>query len=206
MKATQYRGHCQCCGNQQAVVGPFMSKHGYTVKYGWFMGVCGGDRQVPIEVSRDYTDKIIADIRAEIPKLLAQADDVKAGKILPATAKVGHFSKAQEVPFEEASAWDQRQAVSKLEWSLRNRASAGEDFIDAMLDIAEKYHGQPLVEVAKKEAPRQIQTGEKAIFNGRVVVCKKVDGARVYYKEESAVNKSYFSWVSTTKWRGLESA
>ena len=63
MKDNQIRGHCQCCGNQQAVVSGHMSKHGYTVEHGWFQGVCTGESYKPIELERTVTNKIMAAVK-----------------------------------------------------------------------------------------------------------------------------------------------
>lgn len=149
MQATQQiRGNCQCCGRQQAVVNGRMSKHGYTVKEGWFSGVCSGRNYAPIQVSRTTTDKIIADISAEIPELIAKAEKVKSGELTPKTVKVRMMSK-EEIPFEQGDLRQQSAARTSLEWAYRNRARAGQDFIKAMIEVADKYHGQPLIEVTK---------------------------------------------------------
>jgi hypothetical protein len=205
MKATQYRGHCQCCGKEQAVPNSFMSKHGYTVKQGWFVGVCSGDRHEPIEVNREYADKLVASIRAEVPELLAKAELVKAGKLTPKMVEVGYSLNKEVVPFEEAHSYDQRRALQIMEYGFRNRASAGEDFANALEEIANKYHGQPLMQVVKKEGPTPIQHNEIKVLNGRNVVCKNVHGARVYFKYEN-ISSNLMGWVSTTKWRSLQSA
>ena len=145
---TQIRGNCQCCGRQQAVVNGLMSKHGYTVKEGWFSGVCSGRNYAPIQVSRTITDKIIADISAEIPELIAKAEKVKSGEITPKTVKVRMMSK-EEIPYEQGDLRQQDAARTRLEWAYRNRARAGQDFIKAMTEIADKYHGASLVEIVK---------------------------------------------------------
>jgi len=142
----QIRGNCQCCGRQQAVIGGLMSKHGYTVEQGWFNGVCSGRNHAPIQVSRVVTDQIIASINAEIPELIAKAEKVLAGEITPKTVKV--FRK-QEIPFEQGDRRQQSEARTALEWAYRNRARAGKNFADEMAKIADKYHGQPLVEVSR---------------------------------------------------------
>jgi len=146
----QIRGNCQCCGRQQAVVNGLMSKHGYTVKDGWFSGVCSGRNYNPIQVSRTTTDKIIADISAEIPELIAKADKVKSGEITPATAFT-HVVTAyrKEIPYEQATIAQQYNARNSMEWAYRNRAKMGEDFVKTMTEIANKYHGQQLVKVSK---------------------------------------------------------
>ena len=146
MVNTQIRGNCQCCGRQQAVINGFMSKHGYTVEQGWFNGVCSGRNHPPLQISRTVTDKIIADISAEIPELIAKADKVKAGEITPKTVKL--FRK-EEIPFEQGDRRQQEAARTSLEWAYRNRARAGKHFAESMAKVADKYHGQPLVVVSK---------------------------------------------------------
>jgi hypothetical protein len=148
LNTKQIRGNCQCCGRQQAVIGGLMSKHGYTVKEGWFSGICSGRNYAPIQVSRTTTDKIIADISAEIPELIAKAEKVKSGELNPKTIKVRMMSK-EEIPFEQGDLRQQSAARTSLEWAYRNRARAGQDFIKAMTEVADKHHGQPLIEVTK---------------------------------------------------------
>lgn len=147
---TQTRGICQCCGREQAVVNGMMAKHGYTVKQGWFSGVCSGKNFAPVQVSRTTTDEIIAQINAEIPELIAKADKVKSGEITPATAFT-HVVTAyrKEIPYEQANITQQANARNSMEWAYRNRAKMGEDFVKTMTEIANKYHGQPLVKVSK---------------------------------------------------------
>jgi hypothetical protein len=146
----QTRGICQCCGREQAVVNGMMAKHGYTIKQGWFTGVCSGKNFAPVQVSRATTDEIIAQINAEIPELLAKADKVKSGEITPATAFT-HVVTAyrKEIPYEQANISQQSNARNSLEWAYRNRARMGEQFVQTMTEIANKYHGQPLVKVEK---------------------------------------------------------
>lgn len=52
MKAT-HKGHCQCCGRLQMLPGGVLSKHGYTVDFGYFSGVCRGAGELPFEQSID---------------------------------------------------------------------------------------------------------------------------------------------------------
>ena len=58
-----HKGHCQCCGRVQAVRNNngLLAKHGYTVDYGFFDGVCDGSDNLPLEVDKDLAeDTIIA--------------------------------------------------------------------------------------------------------------------------------------------------
>lgn len=143
----QIRGNCQCCGRQQAVVNGLMSKHGYTIKDGWFSGVCSGRNYAPIQVSRTTTDKIIVDISAEIPELIAKAEQVKSGEITPKTIKL-RFNKG-EIPFEQGDRRQQSDAKTSLEWAYRNRARAGQEFVKTMIEVADKFHGTALIEINK---------------------------------------------------------
>jgi hypothetical protein len=145
----QLRGNCQCCGRLQAVKNGHMSKHGYTKQHGWFAGVCSGERFAPMQVSRDQTDKVIADITAEIPELIKQAEQVKAGNLLPKTIVVGHFDNKQEIPFADATPLQQSRARTSLEWSFRNRAHAGESFIKTLAEVVDEKHGTELVKIYK---------------------------------------------------------
>ena len=145
----QIRGNCQCCGRQQAVKNGTMAKHGYTVERGWFAGVCSGERYAPMQVSREHTDKVIADITAEIPELIAKADQVKSGNLLPNTIVIGRYDSKQEIAYADATLAQQYKAKNSLEWSFRNRASAGEYFVKTLAEIADEKHGTELIVVTK---------------------------------------------------------
>lgn len=58
MKAT-HSGSCQWCGRDQKLPGGRLAKHGYTVKWGFFNGVCRGAEELPFEVSCDLVKKAI---------------------------------------------------------------------------------------------------------------------------------------------------
>lgn len=76
-KATHY-GTCQVCGRQQKLPGGFMSKHGYTVEWGWFNGVCPGADHLPFEKSKDLIEKAIKDVQANIAALEAEIEKLMA--------------------------------------------------------------------------------------------------------------------------------
>ena len=199
----QIRGNCQCCGHQQAVVSGTMSKHGYTVEHGWFSGVCSGRNYAPLQVSRERTDNIVAQVRAEVPELIAQADKVKAGEITPATIKIRKGGEKMEVAYADAMPHQQSQARDSMEWSLRNRARAGADFADMMEKLANEIHGTALIEVAKKEAPAFIMPRDQKVdAQGFTCTCTSVDGARVYYKYEKN-GSVYKTWMGSQAWRKM---
>lgn len=57
-KAT-HEGTCQWCGRVQKLPGGTLAKHGYTTKWGFFMGVCHGADQEPFELSCDLVKQSI---------------------------------------------------------------------------------------------------------------------------------------------------
>jgi hypothetical protein len=199
---TQIRGNCQCCGRQQAVVGGGMSKHGYTVDHGWFNGVCSGERYAPMQVSRVHTDQIIVEVRAEVVELLAKADRVKAGEITPKTIMRSPRFQKIEIAFADAEKHEQANAVQAMEWNLRNRARAGEQFAKALGEVADKVHGTALIEVAKKEAPEFINVGHQKSGNEMTYTCTSVQGARVYYKVQKG-DKVFKGWMGCQAWRKM---
>ena len=203
MTSTQIRGNCQCCGRQQAVVGGMMSKHGYTVDHGWFSGVCSGRKYAPLQVSRERTDSLVARIRAEVPVLITEADNVKAGVITPATVTIRRGVEKIEIAYADATPHQQSQARDSKEWSLRNRARAGEQFADSMEELATKIHGTALIEVAKKEAPEFISVGQQKSANGTIYTCTSVEGARVYHKAQKG-DKTFKGWTGCQAWRKME--
>ncbi len=142
----QTRGISQCCGREQAVVNGRMSKHGYTIKQGWFTGVCSGRNYVPVQISREKTDQLIACVAAEVAELFIAADKYKSREITPKTALT---YKREVIAFEQGDHRQQSESRTRHEWDCRNRARMGEDFVKTMTEIANKYHGQPLVKVTK---------------------------------------------------------
>mgnify|MGYP003136073953 CR=1 FL=1 len=62
MKTTHtHRGHCQACGRVQAVdtANNLLAKHGYTVDFGYFDGVCTGSDRKPLEVDKSFSEATI---------------------------------------------------------------------------------------------------------------------------------------------------
>lgn len=51
-KAT-HQGHCQLCGRFQMLPNGKLAKHGYTVEFNFFNGVCPGSHNLPYELSCD---------------------------------------------------------------------------------------------------------------------------------------------------------
>jgi hypothetical protein len=206
MKAIQIRGNCQCCGREHAVVDGKMAKHGYTVESGWFKGVCAGKHFAPIQVSREQTDTLIASVRKQVLEMIAKADLVASGEIKPTTiTRHPHSKKAMEfIPFAEATVYEQRDAIRALEWNYRRTAEMGTSFADMMVQVADKYYGKALVEVAKKEAPAFIMPRDQKTDKDMIYTCSSVQGARVYYKVQKGA-ATFNGWMGSQSWRKMAS-
>jgi len=203
----QLRGNCQCCGRQQAVVGRWMAKHGYTVEHGWFQGACSGESSEPMQKSRTRTDGIVAQVRADVAKLLEQKNKLEAGTAKPLFINKGTERNPDLIPFNEGDDYQQRITLRKAIHDLTFKANMGAQFADMLIEVADKYHGTPLIEVEKKEPPTPIYRGDKKLSQNKSYTyeCRRVEGGRVYYvldKNGAQLN----GWIGTQAWRKLENA
>lgn len=90
-KAT-HQGHCQLCGHFQKLPGNVLSKHGYTKRWGFFSGVCGGAGYRPFEKSTDRIQIAIDNVKRQIAdqqefkaKVEALTDKIYVRVFIPAT-------------------------------------------------------------------------------------------------------------------------
>jgi len=184
-----------------------MAKHGYTVEHGWFQGACSGESSEPMQKSRTRTDGIVAKIRTDVVELLAQAEKLETGKAKPQFINRGTERNPELIPFAEGDKFDQQKAVKQVIRGLTIKAETGTQFADMLVEMADKYHGQPLVEVEKKEPPTPIYRGDKKISQNKSYTyeCTRTEGGRVYYaldKNGARLN----GWIGTQAWRKLENA
>lgn len=200
---TQLRGNCQCCGREQAVLASSgtMAKHGYTVKCGWFLGVCSGHNYRPMQEDISVTRDIVATVRADVAKLLEYAADLKSGKAHPPTCKTSHAPGAQPVAFADAAPWQQRDAITAAIYATESRARAGEHFANDLEALANAMHGQPLREEKVSAGPVPILAGERRISTHRgILTATSVVGAWVSWRDERGLK----SRMSSRAWRALE--
>jgi hypothetical protein len=189
-------GNCPICGNLQAVNGG-MSKHGYTVSHGWFAGICYGERKAPIQHDKAATLTMVADVLAQIAKLEADVEKLKTGEMKPKTAPIASHYKADEVPFDQAPEYMQKQRVEQIIRGLEFKVKSGRNHVEHMLALVLKVHGTELIKQAKPIPPAQIMTGESRQGKTRVMTCTSVEGSRIYYKDE----KGFKSYTSPQAWR-----
>lgn len=73
VKAATHRGNCQVCGREQKLPGDRLSRHGYSVRFGFFLGTCPGTGHQPFEQSKDLIDGAVADALRQSADLDDQA-------------------------------------------------------------------------------------------------------------------------------------
>lgn len=98
-----HRGTCQACGRVHAVdnVSGLVAKHGYTVDYGYFNGVCtGGEGFKPAEHDVKLTNRVIESCAIRAAERDSWIAELKDGRTIPATferwnpmKKVEHTAK-----------------------------------------------------------------------------------------------------------------
>jgi hypothetical protein len=154
---------------------------------------------------------MVVDVLAQCAALRIKAAETYAGKHDPVEYK-GYQSKfvnGKRVPvmelFADASEYKKQEIRQQMEWALKCRAKAGEDFAEMMTKLADKVHGTALIEVEKKEVT-PIQFGEKKVgTSGMILTCLRTEKARVYYSFiREGSDKKGQSWMGSTAWRKLE--
>jgi hypothetical protein len=145
----QLRGHCQCCGSEQAVRNGVMAHHGYTVKNGWFQGKCRGYQYAPVELRRNALDDTIEMIRDQITTLSESADMLSSPSNWPKEVKIyNRFKRVDEmVPLASLPEYRAREVINGIIWGYRNRIEAGKRHIEYLKVIAATYFNKPLIQI-----------------------------------------------------------
>lgn len=200
----QLRGHCQCCGREQAV-DVYMAKHGYKVENGWFSGVCSGHHYRPIEQERTQADAIVAAIRKSVTALRAKAAGLRRGEIRPETITTDrtHLVDGKHVAiviaFAAGSEHQQRAAIEREIYMTERRAEIGEREADAMQRLIEAVHGQPLRQVKREPGPAPIKIGEARVSHAQTLSCLYIDRGYVNWK----IDNGRTGRMSLQAWRKL---
>ena len=195
----QLRGNCQCCGRLQAVTRGFVAKHGYTVKQGWFNGVCQGSGEEPMQTSIAITTKIVARIRQDCADLGAKVIRLIAGDEFPPPIK-SCMPGAKPTPYVEATAWDQRSALESAIFTAKHRAEMGRRIASELEALAASRIGTELVKALRDTAPPPICLDEvRYDENGRALKSTNIAGARVYWK--TLGDNPIKGWTGSAAWR-----
>lgn len=190
----EFRGHCQGCGRIQAVMARgVLAKHGYEVKWNYFMGVCGGAGFKPLEVDRVECDLWIKGMRVAAESLAQDVALIDEGKLKPKLASSGRMVLVESpmrgkryepemVPFYQAPDYKQEEAVRILRANLNNRSKGLYQNADSLEKLAAAVHGQPLIPAEQKEAPAKIEVGMEIVVpvHGKIKVAKLLYGYNAY--------------------------
>lgn len=199
-KPIQLRGHCQCCGRQHAVLRGRIAKHGYEV-VGYFRGVCHGADTLPMQVERKLTDRIIKDQRENAAAARQQAADLKAGKVRPQIVERSYRRDVDDtvIAWDDAKEWQRQEAVRVAIHQAEHADRTLTDMADALEALADRVHGQPLIEAQKPAAPEPIKVGERRTGARGVLTVKTIDRGSVWWTTESGLKGR----TSTRSWRLL---
>ena len=135
MKA-KHIGTCQICNAAQKLPGNRLASHGYTVRWGFFSGVCSGSNQLPLEQSCDYLRNVRDAVQASIDSCKPEERAARKQFLASASRILSDWKPGQLA------------VVSELEQdeSVKKSAAAGIRVASANLKSA-KYH---LSNVAEK--------------------------------------------------------
>lgn len=204
----QLRGHCQCCGNIQAVKNGYMSYHGYTVQNHWFQGVCSGHSYGPMERDTSVSRKIVVDVRHEADELMERADALENGRAVlgmvrdPRARTPRKGEPEVKVNWVELPDYYRSQVLQSAVWNMRGRAKSGYEFANILLTLADAWQGKELLKVERTEGPAPIKIGERRIMeDGKPARVTRINKARVYWETECP--RRFQSWTGSTAWRKL---
>jgi len=157
-------GHCQACARTHAVnvkTGA-IAKHGYTTRFGFFAGTCGGSDHLTLEVSREYADAVIVRLGEYAQNQLDRAAALRAGTVTPQEVVTGEYERDEQgrwkrdrngqrilarIPFANGSATQQAAAVDSAITKCGHEVHGARAHAAELAAIIPKIHGQPLVPV-----------------------------------------------------------
>jgi len=189
MKKATHTGTCQVCGREQALPGGMLAKHGYTVDDGYFRGTCPGSTYAPLEQHRGLADTVAADLMTHSRIKAGDAKAVADGTLLPVRAKNGQRVKNElrpwmhddvYVPFAQAPAHYQAQAVTQLQFALESDARHAAHVSEQIVLRAGKIYGKrSLKPVAPEAARKAVAPGVQVRVYGNVRTVLRVEDRRV---------------------------
>lgn len=155
-----HRGHCQICAFVHAIDPKTgrVAKHGYTVKFGFFKGVCSGSGHLSMHVERSYTDRAVkaaherANAAWKLAKTHAQGtthpERVWNGTFVNVPTSTMFSAKRSVekqrviVPWEEADAKHRELGCAAEIAELARSASADQEYATVIQGWADKITGK----------------------------------------------------------------
>jgi hypothetical protein len=114
-KQATHKGECQICGRTQKLPGERMAKHGYTVAWGFFSGVCQGSDNLPFELDCTLIAEAIRSAKVHEAHLVKAIADLKADTT-PARARVTYWVRGDGY----RSAWVPTDTIVEAEPGRRH--------------------------------------------------------------------------------------
>jgi hypothetical protein len=169
-----------------------LAKHGYTVDWGFFNGVCVGAENKPLELDKALTERIIKELREDVaPRADKRAADLESGAVEPKWTMskfieseggrkqwVNHVLKSGKWETVECTRaeLDDYQAKCQIERAIhaaKNNAAMARSHALMLEKLIETRHGQPLIPVSNKI---ELNVGSRVQIGGKKgVVCEVVE-------------------------------
>jgi hypothetical protein len=228
-----HTGNCQGCGSEHAIdiIKGTVAKHGYTVDWGSFNGVCSGADRLPAQKSVEYTEYMIKVCVETAGRLDAHALDLERNVADPikcvhydpdAVRKTSWGTERKganvEIPYAQGTADEQKRARVNDINEARYHANGNRDHAIFLAKSVLPLLGTELISVEQAEVRRMTERATreakptKAAFNRRLESLKsKYNKARDAIHTEllkidrelrvGAWTKAYDTPYSLNNWR-----
>jgi hypothetical protein len=177
-----HRGTCQVCGRAQAVANGVnvLAKHGYTVTWGYFNGVCRGAHNQPLELDKTMTEATIKHLREEYaPAADQRAADLRSGAIEPDFYNTSYDrikcknvrTSCTRAELQFHATYETQDDVAKRQitaavMNAENDARHARSHAEMLVKMIEARHGKALIAV---EAKRVLSVGDRVNRYGKIV-------------------------------------
>lgn len=157
-------GHCQACARTHAVGinSGNVAKHGYTTRFGFFMGTCGGSDEKPLEVSRSYADDLLVRLAEYAASETRRAAALLSGEATLVEVRSGKHKVDSEgrsvrdragnkvpvmIPWDEATPEQRTRAVDVASRLAQQNAAGASAHAKQLAALIPTIHGKPLTSV-----------------------------------------------------------
>jgi hypothetical protein len=160
-----------------------LAKHGYTVDWGYFHGVCQGAEAKPLEHDKTLTESLIKLLREDVaPRADKLAADLEAGIVDPQWTKrvpdvtnrrTGFVTyKTVSAERHELNDYNQQHQRNAAVCRAQSDARHARSHADMLVKMIEMRHGQPLYPVSDKPTlgvGTRVQIGGKKGWIGEIM-------------------------------------
>lgn len=175
MKSTHI-GTCQICNAAQKLPGGRLASHGYTVRWGFFAGVCSGSNQLPLEQSCDYLRHVRDAVQASLDECKPEERAARKQFLAAASRTLADWKPGQLAVVSEL---EQAESVKKSAAAGIRVASANFKSAKAHLSsVAEKFSGfatsRCYAELATLNRPTSLEAYDALPEAERIALTKAV--------------------------------